>query len=365
MTSLVHVSLSDLTCRGYDIFIDSYRILQFGEFLTQFEPYSSVVILTDDKVHEKYVSDIYELLRRSGFDVHLCVIDSGEKSKNIDVVIRIWNQLLENGTDRNSILAAVGGGVVGDIGGFVAATYARGIRFIQIPTTLLAQVDSSVGGKVGVDLSATKNMVGCFYQPVGVLVDTSVISTLPQAEYICGLGEVAKYAVSLDSELFEKLESNADKVNLRDSDMLKYIVKRCCEIKARIVGEDEFERVGSRIFLNYGHTFAHAFEVISEFTLSHGQAVAIGLVYAARLSARLGMVDKNFVERQIEFNRALGLPMELPQNLLSTIDWDNIISIMRHDKKTESGKLRFVLPTQIGQCVVVNDVDPKNIVDNV
>jgi 3-dehydroquinate synthase len=362
MSSVVRVSLSDVTCRGYDIFIDSYRLLQLGEFLSQFEPYSRVIILTDTTVRDKYAFDLYCLLDDSGFDVCFSVIDPGEQIKNINTVQRIWTQCLEYGVDRNSILVTVGGGVVGDIGGFVAATYARGIRFIQAPTTLLAQVDSSVGGKVGVDFGQAKNMVGCFYQPIGTLIDTSTLDTLPESEYICGLGEVAKYAVSLDLKLFEKLESNSNNVNLRDPEMLKYIVKRCCEIKAKVVGEDEFERKGSRVFLNYGHTFAHAFEVISKFTLSHGQAVAIGLVYAARLAARLGMVENNFVERQIEFNRSLNLPIELPPKLFRKIDWNNVISIMRHDKKSESGKLKFVLPTKVGKCIVVNDVDPKDII---
>ncbi|MDR2642769.1 MAG: 3-dehydroquinate synthase [Planctomycetaceae bacterium] len=360
--SQLHISLCDLNQRGYDIEIGSGNLERIGLFISRFKPYSQVVVLADTNVRDNGYSDmVVRSLTDIGADVFVEVIRSGEQSKSVETAIKIWSDFLEVGIDRNSILVSVGGGVIGDLGGFVAAAYTRGIRFFQVPTTLLAQVDSSVGGKVGVDLPQAKNMVGFFHQPLGVLIDSDVLKTLPDIEYVCGLGEVAKYAVSLDAELFNMLETNADKVKARDSELIRFIVTKCCKIKGQIVEEDEFEKTGKRVLLNYGHTFAHVFEIVSKFTLPHGQAVAIGSIYAAKLAAELGITDKNFVDRQIKFHNSIGLPVELPEELFVTINWKEVIDLMQHDKKTESGKLRFVLPTKIGQCKVVNNVDPKNI----
>ncbi|MDR2169233.1 MAG: 3-dehydroquinate synthase [Planctomycetaceae bacterium] len=361
--SRMRISLCDLGQRGYDIETGSGNLDRIGLFLSRFKPCSRVILLTDANVRALgYCTIVERSLSGAGFDVCVESIAAGEPSKSIETAVKLWSKLLAAGIDRKSILVSLGGGVVGDLGGFIAATYARGIRFFQAPTTLLAQVDSSVGGKVGIDLPAAKNMVGCFYQPLGVLIDTDVLNTLPEVEYACGLGEVAKYAVSLDAELFGILETNADKVRSRNSELLKFIVTKCCRIKGRIVGEDEFETTGKRVLLNYGHTFAHAFEIISNFKLPHGKAVAIGSIYAAKLAKRIEMVDNDFVERQIKFHKTIGLPVELPDELLNTINWNNIIEIMRHDKKTEAGNLKFVLPTKIGQCKLVNNIDPKNII---
>jgi 3-dehydroquinate synthase len=360
----VRVSFSDLVRRGYDIEIGFGNLERVGLFLSRFKPYSRVVILADTNVRDfGYAEVAAKSIRATDTDVCVETIQAGEQSKNIGTAVRIWSNLLAAGIDRESVLVTVGGGVVGDIGGFIAATFVRGIRFFQVPTTLLAQVDSSVGGKVGIDLPQAKNMVGCFHQPIGVLIDSEVLRTLPDVEYCCGLGEVAKYAVSLDAELFDVLEANADKVKSRNLELLKFIVTRCCEIKGRIVGEDEFERTGKRVLLNYGHTFAHAFEIISNFTLPHGLAVAIGSIYAAKLAEKIGIVDKNFVNRQIRFHSSIGLLVELPAELLAVRNWESVIEIMRHDKKSEAGKLRFVLPTGIGQCKTINNIDPKIIAE--
>jgi 3-dehydroquinate synthase len=359
----MRISLCDLSQRGYDIEIGSGNLDRIGSLISRFSPYSRVVVLTDTNVSDYGYSDVVvRSLSGVGASVFVKVIPSGESSKSVDMAVRTWSDLSSAGIDRNSILLSVGGGVVGDLGGFVAAAYMRGIRFFQVPTTLLSQVDSSVGGKVGVDLPQAKNMVGFFYQPFGVLIDSDVLRTLPDVEYICGLGEVAKYAVSLDAKLFDVLESNAVKVRSRDSELLKYIVTKCCRLKGRIVGEDEFEKTGKRVLLNYGHTFAHAFEIISKFKLPHGQAVAIGSIYAAKLAVKLGITGKDFVDRQIKFHESIGLPAELPAELLATINWSEVSELMLHDKKTESGKLKFVLPIKIGQCKVVKDIDPKNII---
>jgi 3-dehydroquinate synthase len=198
-------------------------------------------------------------------------------------------------------------------------------------------------------------MVGAFLQPLGVLIDTQTLQTLPDDQYRSGLGEVIKYGVSLDAKLFQFLENNTEKINIRDLDILKQIVADCCRIKATIVSEDEFETTGRRVLLNYGHTFAHAFEIQSHFTLLHGLAVSIGAICAARLAVRMGLVDENFLKRQLRFHQTLKLPTEIPNN----IDWCQTIELMRHDKKSEFGKLRFVLPTDIGSCRLIEDVDPK------
>jgi 3-dehydroquinate synthase len=352
-TQIVPVSLGS---RSYEIEVGSGNLEHIGAFLATFHPISLAVILTDENVqHFRYAHRVAESIAEAGMDANVLTVAAGERSKTIETAATLWETLLEDGTDRKAVLIAVGGGVIGDLGGFIAATYARGIRFFQVPTSLLAQVDSSVGGKVGIDLPNAKNMVGAFHQPLGVLIDTQTLQTLPENQYQSGLGEVIKYGVSLDAALFEFLESNAEKINARDTTVLERIVADCCRIKAQIVAEDEFETTGRRALLNYGHTFGHAFEILSEFTLLHGLGVSIGSIYAARLAVKLGFVDENFLRRQIDFHHSLGLPTELPNEM----DWQKAVALMRHDKKAEFGKLRFVLPTGLGQCRLVDDVDLK------
>ena len=194
------------------------------------------------------------------------VVDAGETSKSVKTAELLWNRLLQANADRKTAIVAVGGGVIGDLAGFVAATFTRGLRFVQVPTTLLAQVDSSVGGKVAINLPEAKNMVGAFWQPAGVIIDTRVLSSLPQREYQAGLGEVVKYGVIQDAEFFEYLEQHADQILARDDEVLRYIVARCCQLKAEVVQEDEREESGRRAILNYGHTFGHALEAATRYT---------------------------------------------------------------------------------------------------
>ena len=253
----------------------------------------------------------------------------------------LWDKLLELGADRKTVIVAVGGGVVGDLAGFVAATFARGLPFVQVPTTLLAQVDSSVGGKVGINLPGGKNMVGAFWQPAGVLIDTAVLATLPEREYRAGLAEVVKYGVILDADFFAYLEDHVDLLAARDTDVLEHVVTRSCRLKADVVEQDEREETGRRSVLNYGHTFCHALETVTGYgEYLHGEAVAIGMLCASRLAERLGRVDASFTERQHALLAALGLPVEFPD-----VDQDAILAAMSHDKKVEHGQLRFVLPT--------------------
>jgi 3-dehydroquinate synthase len=257
------------------------------------------------------------------------------------------------GADRQTNIIAVGGGVVGDLAGFVAATYARGIPYIQVPTTLLAQVDSSVGGKVGVNLSQAKNMVGAFWQPAAVWIDTQTLQTLPEREYRSGLAEVVKYGVILDAEFFARLERDAAALNERQGSVLQEVIARCCRLKANVVEADEREESGHRAVLNYGHTFAHALEAVTGYgQLLHGEAVSIGMMCAARLAHSLNRVDAAFVERQFALLIALGLPVTLPK-----IDIDDFLAAMLHDKKSKHGELQFVLPTVLGHVELVSNVD--------
>jgi 3-dehydroquinate synthase len=269
----------------------------------------------------------------------------------------LWERLLQHKTDRKSVVVAIGGGVIGDLAGFVAATYARGLAFVQVPTTLLAHVDSSVGGKVGVNLPAAKNMVGAFWQPLGVLIDTAVLDTLPDREYRAGLAEVIKYGVILDGEFFTYLEEHADDLNARRPDVLRHVIARCCRLKADVVEQDERETTGLRAVLNYGHTFAHAIEAEAGYgEFLHGEAVSIGMLAASRLAERLGRVDRRLTERQRELLEQLGLPVAMPD-----LAPDVLLSAMRLDKKVAHGRLRFVLPTRMGHVELVGEVSEAEV----
>ena len=255
------------------------------------------------------------------------------------------------------VVVAVGGGVVGDLAGFVAATYARGLRFFQVPTTLLAQVDSSVGGKVGINLPEAKNMVGAFLQPLGVLIDTATLDTLPDREYRSGLGEVVKYGVILDAELFDYLEGHVARLVARDPDVLVHVIARCCRLKADVVEQDEREETGLRAVLNYGHTFGHAFETLTGYgELLHGEAVAIGMIVRRAAGRAAGPRRRRpSSERQ---QRAAGGPGPARRSCRK-LDREKILATMMHDKKVEHGRLRFVLPDRLGHVELVGDVDPS------
>ena len=348
----VRVALGD---RSYDIEIGVGNLEFPGRFLISSDNVRHIVLLTDGNVAPLYADKVAEHLAQNDLTVDMIIVEPGEESKSIAAAECLWDRMLEIGTDRQSVVLAVGGGVIGDLAGFVAATFARGLRFFQVPTTLLAQVDSSVGGKVGVNLAGGKNMVGAFHQPIGVLIDTQTLDTLDDAQYLAGLGEVVKYGVSLDASLFELLEANVEPLLRRDHRLLTDIIARCCRLKADIVEQDERETTGLRAKLNYGHTFAHAYETLSGYgTLLHGTAVAVGLVDAAKLARELGRVDDDFVKRQTELNQQLGLPVRFDD-----VDPDQVIDLMMRDKKAVRGTLRFVLPTETGQCELVGGIDPE------
>jgi 3-dehydroquinate synthase len=350
----VQVSLAD---RSYSILIGSGVLDQTGAQLTARGKVSHAVVITDTNVESPHAANVVRSLDDADVTVDMLVIEPGESSKAIDVADSLWQKLLELGADRKTAIVAVGGGVVGDLAGFVAASYARGLRFLQVPTTLLAQVDSSVGGKVGINLPGAKNMVGAFWQPMGVILDTSVLDTLPPREYRAGLAEVVKYGVILDSDFFSYLEAHIAELNERVPEVLEHVVARSCELKALVVSQDEREETGVRAVLNYGHTFCHALETLTGYeTLLHGEAVSIGMLCASRLAQRMGRVDAEFTRRQYDLLSRLGLPTALPE-----LPHDQILAVMGRDKKVEHGQLRFVLPTRLGHVELVGNVDPADV----
>jgi 3-dehydroquinate synthase len=357
MTSIsqnVHVNLAE---RSYDIEIGAGNLTDAGRFLKQCGEVSQAILFTDEHVQEPHAVAVAESLVRASIEVSIVAVAAGEKSKAVEVAAKLWEGMLELGADRKTVVVAVGGGVVGDLAGFIAATFARGLRFLQVPTTLLAQVDSSVGGKVGINLSKAKNMVGAFLQPLGVLIDTSTLDTLPKREYVSGLAEVLKYGVILDAEFFADLEASAVQLTTRDPQTLVRVIARSCRLKADVVEKDEREETGLRAVLNYGHTFAHAFETLTGYgALLHGEAVSIGMTCAARLAQRLGRVDGDFVARQTALTEALSLPIRVPK-----LDHEKILATMMHDKKVEHGKLRFILPSRMGHVELVGEVDPSDV----
>jgi 3-dehydroquinate synthase len=282
-------------------------------------------------------------------------VPDGEQYKNLDWANAIYTALLTNGFDRKSALVAFGGGVIGDLTGFAAATFMRGVPFVQVPTTLLAMVDSSVGGKTGVNHPMGKNMIGAFYQPKKVLMDLGVLTTLPTKELLSGMAEVIKYGVIRDPELFDYLDKNREKILSLEPDVLTHIIKRSCEIKAGVVSKDEREG-GLRAILNFGHTVGHAIETAENYTMRHGEAVAIGMVYASRLAHRTGLCAASVPERVERLIKSYGLPADLSA-LSRRPSVDELMDTMQVDKKAEGGKVKFVLPSKIGEVVITNQWD--------
>ena len=353
----VHVALGE---RSYDIHIGSGNLPAVGQYTAGLGRLTHAIVITDSNVQPLFAERCVASLQAAGARVDLVVITAGEASKTVETANRLWQQLCRCGADRKSVVVALGGGVIGDLAGFVAATYTRGLSFVQVPTTLLAHVDSSVGGKVGVNLPDAKNMVGAFWQPRGVLIDTCVLETLPIREYRAGLAEVVKYGVILDAEFFEYLESHVAALNERRADVLQYIIARSCRLKADVVERDERELTGLRAVLNYGHTFGHAFESATNYEqYLHGEAVALGMVCASQLAERLQRIDASLTQRQCQLLAALGLPVRIPQ-----LDTEVLLAAMQRDKKVEHGRLRFVLPSRLGHVELVADV-PADLVREV
>ncbi len=347
----------ELAERSYDISIGSDILDGLGDNLKMFGLSPKIGLVSNPTVFSLYGKRVADSLKKAGFDVITVTIPDGEEYKDLLWVQHIYDELLKHKLDRLSALIALGGGVVGDITGFAASTYMRGISCIQVPTTLLAQVDSSVGGKTGVNHKLGKNMIGTFWQPKLVWIDLETLKTLPKRELLAGLAEVIKYGVIYDKELFDFLEINKDKILNLDRNALTHIIKRSCEIKAEIVSKDERE-AGLRSILNYGHTIGHAMETVTGYKrFLHGEAVAIGMCIEARLSQMLNLIDKDQVLRIKSVVDSYGLPSAMPAD----IDINSILPSIQLDKKAVAGELKFILPEKIGSVRIYKGVTEESI----
>lgn len=336
-----------LAHRSYDIKIGSGLLGRLGGQCARLKLGKRCAVISDTNVAAYSARTACESLKEAGFEPTLITVAAGEPAKSLKTVSFCYDRLAGQRLERKSFILALGGGVVGDLAGFVAATYLRGIPFVQIPTTLLAQVDSSVGGKVGVNLKAGKNLVGAFYQPRLVLCDLDTLRTLPEREYRSGLAEVIKYGIIYDADLFEKLERHLPALARRDNKLLAEVIARCCEIKAEIVGQDETES-GVRALLNFGHTIGHGLEAISHYgKYLHGEAISIGQIAAAMLSTRLLRLESNELLRILRLFKNAGLPTELK---LSRSQRAKLMRAMQLDKKVAGGEIKFVLARRIGQA---------------
>lgn len=345
--------------RSYPIFIEDGIMEKIGIDLAKRKIASRYVVISDDYVAQLYGKTLMTTLKQAGIQAELLTFPRGEASKNLQLFAELSSKLAQMGVDRQSGLIAFGGGVTGDLTGFVAASYMRGIPFVQIPTTLLAQVDSSVGGKTGVDIPEGKNLVGAFYQPKAVYIDTAVLTTLPVEEFLGGIAEVIKYGVIRDFEFYCSLERNLDAILALQPDIIQEMIHTCCRIKAEVVAEDEREADLRRI-LNFGHTIGHAVEAASDFSLIHGHAVAIGMVAALRLAVSSGLCKRKEAGRVATLIHSFGLPTEIPEGM----DRERIKSYIKTDKKSISGSVFYVLPTTIGNVVISNEITEDQ-VDNV
>ena len=333
--------------RSYPIYIGS-GILLDRELWTDISQNRHVAVVSNETVMPLYGDSLAQTLSRTP---NAITIQDGEEFKTLATYSKLIDELLEQKLDRSSILIALGGGVVGDITGFVAASYYRGIPYVQVPTTLLAQVDSAVGGKTAINHARGKNLIGAFYQPMAVVIDVDTLASLPQSIYVEGLAEVIKYGVIADANFFEWLEENVEAVLRREPEALAFIIQRSCEIKAEVVAEDEQEQ-GRRAILNYGHTFGHAIENLSGYgQLLHGEAVSIGMRLAAELSCKMNLVGHDVSERISKLLSMYGLPLHC-----GPIDVQQFREAMSKDKKVIDGQLRFILVREIGTVEVVDNV---------
>ncbi len=353
----------DLGNRSYNIEIGNGIIANSGAMLAKILPSKKVFIVTDDNVAPLYLYTLEQSLDNAGISHDSCTLPHGEQTKSFSSLENLLDIIFAQKPDRKTTLIAIGGGVIGDLTGFAASIILRGINFVQIPTTLLAQVDSSVGGKTGINNAFGKNLVGAFYQPLLVLADTNTIKTLPQREFLAGYAEVVKYGIINNQEFFKYLCDNLAAIQSHDNATLQYLIKTSCEAKAKIVAEDEREG-SSRALLNFGHTFAHALEKSTGYSdkLLHGEAVAIGMVFAMKLSYKMGLCSIDAVTGLEEHLKEAGLktsPLEIRQ------DWDSkeLVDAMRQDKKAFDGKMTFILARSIGDSFIENNVPEDKVIE--
>ncbi|MEE8332991.1 MAG: 3-dehydroquinate synthase [Alphaproteobacteria bacterium] len=358
MTASVETIGLDLGARSYDILVGPGLLASAGAHIKPVLRQKSVVIVTDANVAKYHLATLEHALAEVGIDSQAIVLEPGEQAKEFPRFAQLVDQILDTRPERASMLVALGGGVIGDLTGFAASVVLRGIEFTQIPTTLLAQVDSSVGGKTGINTRHGKNLVGAFYQPRLVLADTKVLDTLPRRELLAGYAETVKYGLLGDAGFFDWLDANADGLLAGDSDARRYAIVESCRAKARIVAEDEREG-GARALLNLGHTFGHALETETGFgkVLLHGEAVAIGMAMAFDLSARLGLCAQDDVRRVRRHLAAVGLPCGLDALDGTRLNPAALIAHMRQDKKVRDGRITFILTRGIGEAFITDDVD--------
>jgi len=349
-----------LGTRAYDITIGSGLIASAGALLGNFVAGRQVVIISDSDVAPLHLPSLESSLKQVCRRCDSIIIPAGEASKSMPVLSNLLDEILDLGVDRGLVIVALGGGVIGDLAGFAAATLLRGVEYIQVPTSLLAQVDSSVGGKTGVNARKGKNLIGAFYQPRAVLADTDVLASLPRRQLHAGYAEIVKYGLLGDADFFAWLEANGDAVLALEPAALAHAIKTSCAAKARIVEADEREQ-GQRALLNLGHTFAHAFEAEAKYDgrLLHGEAVAAGMGVAFALSAQLGLCSIDDVRRCKEHLNRHSLPAGNHQLPAGNADPDVLIAHMKHDKKVTNGQMRFVLARGIGAAFVTSDVPSK------
>ncbi len=351
-----HTVTVPLGADTYDILIGQGLLKVLGGDLDSVLPAPRYVIITDSNVESHIGMDLVKLLRQAGIRVELLSFAAGENSKNMDTVVDLARRMVHLGADRQTAILALGGGVVGDVAGFLASIYMRGILLVQIPTTLLAQVDSSVGGKTGVDLPEGKNLLGTFYQPERVYADIGVLTTLPQAEIRNGLAEVVKYGMIRSPGLFDFLEQKWRDIVSLEPRATAHIVFSSCSIKADVVSADEREGDLRRI-LNFGHTVGHAVEAAANYQIPHGEAVSMGMVVVSRISVAKGLMPEGDLDRLLRLLDRLNLPGKIPANLSRK----ELIDLLRHDKKARSGRPHFVLSRGIGQILVTDDVSREEL----
>lgn len=318
-------------------------------------------IVTSKVVSMLYGNYVSDILREGGFTPYVIDVPDGEQCKSFEVLLKLYDELINAGFDRSSTIIALGGGSVGDVAGFVAATYMRGINYVQVPTTFLAQVDAAIGGKAAINHPKGKNLIGVFYQPQLVLIDVDFLKTHGDRDLRSGLAEVVKYGAVLDREFFKYLDEYSSKLLDVGSSELLYAIRRSCEFKASVVERDEFDRVGIRALLNYGHTVGHALESFSNYELRHGEAVSMGMCYEAKISVAMGLARESVVKSLTNLLSKLGLPTEVK---LRDEDLDKVIELMKRDKKAVSGRIAMVLLKDIGNGVLVRDV-PEAVVREV
>jgi 3-dehydroquinate synthase len=354
----MHDILVSLGARSYRILVEPGVLARVGEELARLGVGPRVALFSDGGILARHGAPVRKSLEAAGFQVTVVELPDGEDAKTIEVAGRGWDALLTAGLDRGSTVVSLGGGAVGDLGGFVAATYMRGVNFVQLPTTLLAQVDASSGGKTAIDHPKAKNLIGVFHQPRLVLVDPEVLTTLPDREYRSGLAEVIKHGIVLDAAYFTELEASRGPLLAREMDTLTRVVAGSCRLKANVVERDEQE-AALRAVLNYGHTIGHALEAATGFARwTHGEAVALGIAAEARLAERLGLASASTTQRQVELLRAVGLPVRD-----SGASPSAVLEALGRDKKSRNGQVPFVLAPEIGRFKLVFDVPRELILD--